>query len=276
MKKLILICDGTGQGLWDDNNMSMLAAYVKQDSTQHVYYDPGVGTIGSKSRRVFDAITGRGLWTNVLEAYTFLMENHEAGDEIYLFGYSRGAATVRILVDVLVRVGLFQKGAHNLLPYLLDGYKYIEYSDAIKHNTKSTTLQIKYVGVEDTVFGPGSIPSPDMHYLPKFIVDRVHHHIAMEEDSKLLPLYCWRDRTSNGHVIEFTLKETHTSIAYSNRSLLGFLLSSQLTLTHVGLEFIQRMNRGDGPDRSAKRPWFWRLTPKKKRESKPWFHSSYI
>src|SRR6478735_8205178 len=75
-------------------------------SRQLVFYDPGVGTLERpnpwhKLKQDFNAIlglaTGYGLDDSVLAAYSFLVHTYQAGDQIYLFGFSRGAYTVRVL-----------------------------------------------------------------------------------------------------------------------------------------------------------------------------------
>ena len=236
-KKLILICDGTAQGLMDDNNMSMLAAFLQQDKDQHVWYDPGVGTLGSSLRRAWDSLTGKGLWTNVIDAYTFLMNEYKEGDQIYLFGYSRGAATVRILIDVIQKIGLLQRGSDNLLPYLWEAYNNSDESEALKMHTLSYTPMIAYVGVEDTVFQWGTSRVGHCKVIQKCLVDKVHHHIAMDERRKAFPLTNWRTSISNYQVNEFAMEETHTSIAYSDNSLAGFMWNSGLALTMLGKSF---------------------------------------
>jgi uncharacterized protein (DUF2235 family) len=51
---------------------------------------------------------------NVAEAYTFLMHHWRPGDELYIFGFSRGAYTARALVGMLNRPGLLRPGSENL------------------------------------------------------------------------------------------------------------------------------------------------------------------
>src|SRR3546814_5011011 len=76
---------------------------------QLVYYTPGVGTVGrvdflyrtkQKFLGVLGLAMGYGLDDNVLGAYRFLVENWEEGDRTYLFGFSRGAWTARVLAKV--------------------------------------------------------------------------------------------------------------------------------------------------------------------------------
>lgn len=72
---------------------------------QIVYYQAGVGSFGTRSDRTIQGISGYGLAEHVREAYTFIANNYNNGDEIFLIGFSRGAFTARsvgqqgILVD---------------------------------------------------------------------------------------------------------------------------------------------------------------------------------
>ncbi len=106
-KSIIICCDGTGNEI-KENESNVLKFYrlLLKNKKQVVFYDPGVGTISnsgawstfkSKSKGVLGLVTGFGLDKNVLDAYRFLIRNYEDGDDIYLFGFSRGAYTVRVL-----------------------------------------------------------------------------------------------------------------------------------------------------------------------------------
>ena len=65
---------------------------------------------------------GHGIRQNLGEAYTFLMNNWEPGDRVFVFGFSRGAYTARALCGMLYRVGLLRPGSENLVPYALRVY----------------------------------------------------------------------------------------------------------------------------------------------------------
>lgn len=110
MARRIIICsDGTWNrpdGEKATNVVKMARAIAPTDSNgmdQIVFYDAGVGT-GNLLDRVTGGAFGGGLEKNVQDGYRFLVHNFEKGDEIYLFGFSRGAYTVRSLAG-LIRVG---------------------------------------------------------------------------------------------------------------------------------------------------------------------------
>ncbi|MET0287780.1 MAG: DUF2235 domain-containing protein [Polyangiales bacterium] len=118
MKRIVVCCDGTWQrpgqsfrGEKSPTNVARLAASVaKHDGQvpQITYYDQGVGT-----ENVADVLGGGalgvGLDQNILEAYRFLVLNYEVGDAIYLFGFSRGAYTVRSLAGMIRKCGILRR-----------------------------------------------------------------------------------------------------------------------------------------------------------------------
>ena len=128
MRNIIICCDGTGNEISENisNVLKLYRCLRKTEKTQPrqlVYYDPGVGTLARpdpwhKLKQDFNAIlglaTGYGLDDNVLAAYGFLVHNYQAGDQIYLFGFSRGAYTVRVLAGLIHKVGLITPEQVNL------------------------------------------------------------------------------------------------------------------------------------------------------------------
>lgn len=77
---------------------------------QVVLYDQGVGTAGPVDKWL-GGILGEGIDTNIKQLYTFLVQNYDEGDEVYMFGYSRGAYTVRSLAGLIHDCGLCRRGA---------------------------------------------------------------------------------------------------------------------------------------------------------------------
>ena len=129
-KNIIICLDGTGNQFGEDlsNIVKLFRMLEREPGKQIAYYDPGVGTMGDPSyktaiarkvNKVMGLAFGQGLMKNMLEAYTFLMDNYEDGDRVYLFGFSRGAYTARALAAFIRDCGLFEKGAKNLLPYAM-------------------------------------------------------------------------------------------------------------------------------------------------------------
>jgi len=110
-KKIILLADGTGNGLLVQvsNICRISKALDLSRDNQVVYYIPGVGTQGFKPLAMLDGATGLGVPSNVRKLYRFLSWNWEPGEPspaIYMFGFSRGAFTVRTLIDLIAKEGL--------------------------------------------------------------------------------------------------------------------------------------------------------------------------
>lgn len=132
-KNIVILCDGTGNEIGETlSNVLKLYRMLPKDEGQRVYYSPGVGTIGyenawqrfkQQARGVFGLATGYGLDADVLGAYRFLSETYQTGDKVWLFGFSRGAYTVRILAAFTHVVGLLRPDQLNIAGYAFAAYK---------------------------------------------------------------------------------------------------------------------------------------------------------
>jgi len=107
-KKIVILADGTGNGLLVQvsNICRITKALDLSRDDQNVYYIPGVGTQGFKPLAMLDGATGLGVPSNVRKLYRFLSWNWEPGAAIYMFGFSRGAFTIRTLIDLIHQQGL--------------------------------------------------------------------------------------------------------------------------------------------------------------------------
>jgi len=111
MKRLALFLDGTWNDPEDKTNVFRLSNAVSGPkhgvNEQDSLYLTGVGVkLTERLRGAF----GLGLSDNVLEAYAWLAERYEDGDEIYLFGFSRGAYTARSVAGLIILCGLIRRG----------------------------------------------------------------------------------------------------------------------------------------------------------------------
>ena len=134
MGKQIVIClDGTNNKVKGADNTNVLRTYQMlqhgRPDKQVSFYQPGVGTFsapgawtvtGRKITKILGLAFGVGLRQNLGNAYAFLMDQYEDGDEIFVFGFSRGAYTARALTGMLAAFGLFRPGAENLIPYAIE------------------------------------------------------------------------------------------------------------------------------------------------------------
>ena len=107
-RKLVLFADGTGNAFTTQES-SVWRLYEALDHTQPdqiAHYIKGVGTAGWAPFAAIDGATGIGVPSNVRKLYRFLCWNWRAGDEIYIFGFSRGAFTARTLAALIASQGL--------------------------------------------------------------------------------------------------------------------------------------------------------------------------
>jgi uncharacterized protein (DUF2235 family) len=109
--KIIILSDGTGNAassVWRTNVWRMFQALDLQSNTQAAKYDDGVGTSSFIPLALLGGAFGYGLRRNILDAYKFICRNydHQNHSKIYLFGFSRGAFTVRVLAALILEQGL--------------------------------------------------------------------------------------------------------------------------------------------------------------------------
>jgi len=217
-KKIVICCDGTGNEI-KENQSNVLKFYrvLKEDKTQIAFYDPGIGTISNsgawatlknKSKGVFGLATGYGLDENVLDAYRFLVRHYQKGDEVYLFGFSRGAHTVRVLAGFINLVGVLQSHQEHLGSYALTAYKQSSINDQydiawrVQEILNSHRITIRFMGCWDTVASV-IVPRPDRFYLPTLealpfttenpCVQVFRHAIAIDERRRMFRLARWSE-----------------------------------------------------------------------------------
>lgn len=122
-KNIVVLSDGTGQegGRGHDTNVYKLFRMLEdRTERQIVFYDQGIGT---DSRKILGSIAGAGFTENLLQCYQFIYENYQAGDKIFLFGFSRGAATVRSLANFIHYFGILPRSRPKLIKLAYQIYK---------------------------------------------------------------------------------------------------------------------------------------------------------
>jgi uncharacterized protein (DUF2235 family) len=167
-KNIVICCDGTGNEFGRSNsNVVKLYSVLQRDETQIAYYHPGVGTMGARNAlsqvgklwtKLIGLAFGYGISDNVADGYQFLMRNYQPGDQVYVFGFSRGAYTARALCGVLRGVGLLTLGNEGLIPYALRMLKSKQLDFEVMGRFKYTFSRIctvHFVGVWDTVSSVG-------------------------------------------------------------------------------------------------------------------------
>ena len=127
MRKRIVICaDGTWNDPEDDNptNVLRVARAIRPVAAdgmrQVVLYDWG---IGSYYASISGGVSGRGMIKNIQDGYRFIVQNYKPGDQIFLFGFSRGAYTVRCLAGLLNNCGVLRRTRADSIPEAFRFYK---------------------------------------------------------------------------------------------------------------------------------------------------------
>ena len=102
------------------SNVTRITRAIRSQSSdgiqQIVYYQAGVGSIGTAAGKTVGGISGWGLAEHVREAYSFLANNWNRGDEIFLIGFSRGAFTARSVGGLISQIGVMTKNGLHTFP----------------------------------------------------------------------------------------------------------------------------------------------------------------
>ncbi|MBE71474.1 MAG: hypothetical protein CMO07_12300 [Thalassospira sp.] len=217
-RNLVVCCDGTTNEIGKQlSNVLKLYRIAEKSEQQLVFYQPGIGTVAmpdswgkwrQKAHATFEMATGKGLDRDVLAAYRFLVENYREGDRIYLFGFSRGAYTVRVLAGMIYLVGLLRQHQANFAGYALKAYKNAKEDSnyATAHEFREIVrpyaqVPIEFLGVWDTV---SSVIVPVwLSIFPKFHLEElpfasinpavkvVRHAVAIHEYRRMFRLKNW-------------------------------------------------------------------------------------
>jgi uncharacterized protein (DUF2235 family) len=224
-KNVVVCCDGTAnEFVQDRTNVIKLSYTLEQNPGQQIaYYRPGLGTmepagalttIARKTTRLLGQAVGYGLESDVRDAYVYLMNYFEPGDRVFLFGFSRGAYTVRALTSLLHMYGLICRGNEPLVPYairMLTAIHKLDSAGAAQTQERDQYFQLAkefqetfcravckpwFVGVWDTVSSVGWIENqlklPFTADNPDIEIGR--HAIALDERRAFFRTNLWRPK----------------------------------------------------------------------------------
>ena len=183
-KKLVLCCDGTWNDPRDKTHIWTIAHGLadrdEQGNEQRAFYQEGVGT--ATGELVRGGAFGVGLSKNVREAYHWLADQYEPGDDIFCFGFSRGAYTARSLGGFLSLAGLLEPAREPPETELRVQILYLAYrGKAELPEEPAHRPNIRFMGVFDTV-GALGVPITWMKRVGKWLgVDLGFH------DTRLSP-----------------------------------------------------------------------------------------
>jgi len=233
-KKIMIFADGTGNTVDAfDSNVLRLCKMLdfSEKYNQVAIYDPGVGTTASvealrtalpapvhliddESRRPtfmkylelpFGLLFGAGTQRNIRRLYRMLISVYEPGDEIFLFGFSRGAFTVRALAGLIYRCGVPRRECVDQASRAISlSRKHFEAcqsaeelrelkgaAEAFKDNY-AHVCNIRFLGVWDTVKSVGYIfPRNLPHTRHNPIVQTVRHALSLGESRSFYAATTW-------------------------------------------------------------------------------------
>lgn len=192
MKKRIICCsDGTWNkpGLRDKgrdvfSNVQLMFKSICRDGNgirQVKMYESGVGSSYTLTDKFGGGITGQGLDKKIKDVYSFLVMNYVQGDDIYLFGFSRGAYTARSVAGFIRNCGILKPENIHLLDKAFEYYRdrnaYTAPDSDLMVSFRSNycvedITKIKFIGVWDTV-GSLGIPLP---FYKKFNMEKYKFH----------------------------------------------------------------------------------------------------
>jgi uncharacterized protein (DUF2235 family) len=218
-KNIVLCCDGTANEFAQNRtNVIKLYSVLIHDSPEQItFYHPGIGTMepyGSLSpvtrrlTKLLGMAVGYGLENDIRDAYAFLIQQYEPGDRIYLFGFSRGAFTVRAVASLIHWYGLIRKGNDPLIPYairMLMGIQraqgsniavaqYFDLARQFRETMACAKPPIRFVGVWDTVSSVGWVENP-LH-LPSEAnnsdIEIGRHAVSIDEHRAFFRSHLWQ------------------------------------------------------------------------------------
>jgi uncharacterized protein (DUF2235 family) len=220
-KRLLVFCDGT----WNREdapavtNVCKLREAVDESEgaavRQHVHYEPGVGT--RRWERIRGGAFGVGLSRNVQECYAWLVDRYEPGDELFFFGFSRGAFTARSLAGLVRNSGILRPEHRDMVKEAYALYRSPKREDApgaraaetFRREHSHPDAEITFIGVWDTV---GALGIPIDHFRPPLLSRRwtfhdttlsrfvlnAYHAISIDERRRPFVPTLWVKKSADG------------------------------------------------------------------------------
>jgi uncharacterized protein (DUF2235 family) len=163
-KNIAFFADGT----WDEpasnsNVFKLYSAAAQIDGVQLTFYDSGVGTDGNQISDLLGGAMGAGLFQKIKQGYAGIAAQYAAGDQIFIFGFSRGAYTARSLAGMIAVCGLPTVNGNDpqCLDMAFEAYRNTSQRqmllDTLNETYQMDPAKIQLLGVSDTV---GSLGIP--------------------------------------------------------------------------------------------------------------------
>ncbi|HEY8611583.1 MAG TPA: DUF2235 domain-containing protein [Roseomonas sp.] len=268
MKRLVICFDGTWKSADSraaETNVARIARAVRANSgadgvPQLTLYLRGVGSTGIALQKLLGGATGEGVDDNIRSGYMFLAQNYVPGDQIYLFGFSRGAFTARSLVGFISSCGLLKRQRLGDISAAWEYYRRAEPrspADFCRRHGSDCHLDvgIAFLGVWDTV-GALGIPGTVLNELtahdyqfhdttPSRIIRKGRHALAIDEHRDEFEPTLWTGKEPAGcDIRQVWFAGAHSDVGggYQDRRLADITLHWMAEEAKAaGLQFDQEM-----------------------------------
>ena len=227
---IVICCDGTGNefGVKNSNVIKLFSILEKNQKDQITFYHPGLGTQGitnpfnwftAKVEKICGLAFGYGIRRDVADCYRFIMDNYIGPeDNIYVFGFSRGSYTARVLCSMLYEFGLLNKGNENLIDY---AYKLFNKPTKDKldlaaefKRTFSRECKPYFAGLWDTVSSVGwaydFTSFPYTYHNPDLKIGR--HAISIDERRSMFRQNLWAPQVENQSIVQVWFPGCHSDV----------------------------------------------------------------
>lgn len=214
-KRIVYCADGTWQTPLSNTNVYRIYKALTVSSDQIAFYDDGVGADATGLDHLIQGAFGEGILQKVRDGYTKIAHVYEPGDDIFLFGFSRGAYTARSLAGFIANCGLPSGSfTDDCVTRAFAAYRDPVHRASLLAGLAPcglTEASIKMVGVWDTV---GSLGIPaifggidekaygflDTNLHPN--VKNAFHALAIDEKRAQFPATLWTSAPAPGQIIE--------------------------------------------------------------------------
>ena len=257
MKRIVILIDGTWnkEGTTGNTNVAkldiktLIKCQAANGTIQRVHYHDGVGAYGHILKKILGGAIGLGLKKIVLDCYGFIVGDYEAGDEIYICGFSRGAYAARALAGLIGASGVARRPNPELFKVAWEYYrvrpasrqqpraatsadrsKIAKYKSTAQGEAFHDSRSIKRVAVWDTV-GSYGIPAgfglaPLARYVALIFlgfhdtsfgehVDVGLHAVAVDEHRRSYVPTFWtiaKGQQPRGHVEQIWFAGAHSNV----------------------------------------------------------------
>jgi uncharacterized protein (DUF2235 family) len=281
MGKNVIVCaDGTGNegGVEQESNVFTLYRLLTDAESEHAFYEMGLGT--QRFPRIIRRAFGAGISRNIRDCYEFLVDHHARGDSIFLFGFSRGAFTVRSLGGLISHCGLVKPKYRALIKRAYALYRDAKDDPGAARTFKlkfSITPHVKFIGVWDTV-GALGIPirwmdrlNPYRHRFHNTELDKnvpfAFHALAVDDQRKVFRPTLWTEGNASGkQIIEqvwFSGMHSDVGGGYLANDLSDISLEWMMERAEMrGLGFLEGWREGLNPKplgkmHDSRKGWGW-------------------